>query len=69
MSNKNKSLIELGAQIKKLRKEKTFSQIKLAILLGISKEHLSKIERGATAPSINLLFEILKITGGHITIK
>ncbi|MDD3593898.1 MAG: helix-turn-helix transcriptional regulator [Candidatus Gastranaerophilales bacterium] len=69
MSNKNESLVKLGEQIKKLRKEKTFSQIKLALLLGISKEHLSKIERGATAPSINLLLEILKITGGHFIIQ
>ena len=69
MSNKDEKLINLGKKIACLRKTKGFSQVKFAILLGISREHLSKIERGATSPSIKLLFEIVKQTGQDITIS
>lgn len=66
MSNKDKRLVDIGNQIKILRKKKNFSQLKLAILLGISREHLSKVERGATPPSLNLLFDIIALTDGQI---
>lgn len=69
MSNKDERLINLGNKIAHLRKAKKFSQVKFAILLGISREHLSKIERGAASPSIKLLFEISKQTGCDITIS
>jgi len=66
MSNKDEKLVDLGKKITDLRKAKGFSQVKFAILLGISREHLSKIERGATSPSVKLLFEISKQTGCDI---
>lgn len=69
MSNKDKKLVNLGKQIITLRKTKGFSQVKFAILLGISREHLSKIERGATSPSVKLLFEISKQCGQDIIIS
>lgn len=69
MSNKDEKLVYLGKKITKLRKTKGFSQVKFAILLGISREHLSKIERGATSPSVKLLFEISKQTGCDIIIS
>lgn len=68
MSNKDKRLVDIGNQIKILRKKKNFSQLKLAILLGISREHLSKVERGATPPSLNLLFDIISLTDGNIVL-
>lgn len=68
MSNKDKRLVDIGNQIKILRKQKNFSQLKLAILLGISREHLSKVERGATPPSLNLLFDIISLTDGNIVL-
>lgn len=69
MSNKDKKLVDLGKKITNLRKAKGFSQVKFAILLGISREHLSKIERGATSPSVKLLFEISKQCGNDIVIS
>ena len=66
MDNKDEKLVDLGKKITDLRKAKGFSQVKFAILLGISREHLSKIERGATSPSVKLLFEISKQTGCDI---
>ncbi len=68
MSNKDEKLVSLGKTIMHLRKTKGFSQVRFAILLGISREHLSKIERGSTSPSVKLLFEIAKQTGGDIII-
>ena len=68
MSNKDARLINIGKQIKLLRKKKNLSQLKLSIMLGISREHLSKVERGATPPSITLLFDIITLTDGQILI-
>lgn len=68
MSNKDARLINIGKQIKLLRKKKNLSQLKLSIMLGISREHLSKVERGATPPSITLLFDIIALTDGQILI-
>ncbi len=68
MSNKDTKLVNIGKQIKLLRKKKNFSQLKLAVMLGISREHLSKVERGATPPSLNLLFDIIALTDGQILI-
>jgi len=66
MSNKDIRLVNIGNQIKVLRKKKHYSQLKLSVLLGISREHLSKVERGATPPSLTLLFDIIRITDGQI---
>lgn len=68
MSNKDARLLNIGKQIKLLRQKKNFSQLKLSIMLGISREHLSKVERGATPPSLTLLFDIIDLTGGQILI-
>lgn len=68
MSNKDARLVNIGKQIKLLRQKKNFSQLKLSIMLGISREHLSKVERGATPPSLALLFDIIDLTGGQILI-
>ncbi len=68
MSNKDARLVNIGKQIKLLRQKKNFSQLKLSIMLGISREHLSKVERGATPPSLTLLFDIIDLTGGQILI-
>lgn len=68
MSSKDEHLVNLGNQIRKLRRRMGFSQIKFAIFLEISREHLSKVERGATLPSTALLLDIAKLTGGQIII-
>jgi transcriptional regulator with XRE-family HTH domain len=61
MSIKDEQLVLLGRQIKKMRKSKGFSQIKLAVFLDITREHLSKIERGEAYPSVKILFKIADI--------
>lgn len=61
MSNHAEKLKLLGCQIKKLRKAKGFSQLNLSVKLGITREHLSKIERGVTYPSVKILFDITEI--------
>ena len=61
MSNHAEKLKLLGNQIKKLRKTKGFSQLKLSVKLGITREHLSKIERGVAYPSVKILFDIIDI--------
>lgn len=60
MSNHSEQLKLLGLQIKKLRKSKGFSQLNLSVKLGITREHLSKIERGVTYPSVKILFDIVE---------
>lgn len=61
MSNHSEQLKLLGLQIKKLRKSKGLSQLNLSVKLGITREHLSKIERGVTYPSVKILFDIVEI--------
>lgn len=61
MSNHTEQLKLLGLQIKKLRKSKGLSQLNLSVKLGITREHLSKIERGVTYPSVKILFDIVEI--------
>ena len=59
MSIKDERLILLGQKIKQLRKSKKVSQLNLSIKLDITREHLSKLERGVAYPSVKILFSIL----------
>ena len=52
--------IELGLRIKMLRTEKGLTQEKLAEALGISLEHIGKIERGKRTPSLDLVIAMSK---------
>ncbi|MBQ8459259.1 helix-turn-helix transcriptional regulator [bacterium] len=61
MSTKDERLVLLGQQIKKIRKSKKVSQLNLSIKLGITREHLSKLERGVTYPSVKILFAIVDL--------
>lgn len=61
MSTHAEKLKLLGQQIKKLRKSRGFSQLNLSVKLGITREHLSKIERGVTYPSVKILFDIIDL--------
>ncbi len=61
MSTHEEKLKLLGHQIKKMRKAKRFSQLNLSVKLGVTREHLSKIERGVTYPSVKILFDIIDI--------
>ncbi len=59
--NDSKRLI--GLRIMQRRKELGLSQEKLAEKLGISKNHLSNIERGKYIPTTELIFKICKTMG------
>lgn len=61
MSTLDRRLILLGKNIKKMRKLKNLSQLNLSVKLGITREHLSKLERGIAYPSVKILFEISDI--------
>jgi transcriptional regulator with XRE-family HTH domain len=49
------SLMNVGDNIKKLRKEKGLQQKQIAIELGIDQSNYNKIENGKREPSLDLL--------------
>ena len=51
----------IGQRIKQLRKEHSYTQEKLAEMLNISTEHLSRIENGSYRPSLALIEKICGI--------
>lgn len=57
----NEFLSLLGERIRALRKEKNIKQEKLAELVDKATEHISFIERGARAPSLELLLDLARV--------
>ncbi len=55
--------MELYEQIQQLRKNAGFSQEKLAELMGVSRQAISKWESGAAAPTLDNLMELSKLFG------
>lgn len=51
----------IGQRIKTFRKNRFLTQEKLAELLNVSTEHLSRIETGSYRPSLNLIENISEI--------
>lgn len=51
----------IGQRIKNLRREKNYTQEDFSELLGISTEHLSRIETGSCRPSLQLIEKICNI--------
>lgn len=62
MDNK-KILEELGNNITKIRKAKGISQEKLAILAGVDRSFVGRIERGKANPTFLTLLRISKALG------
>jgi len=58
VANQITKLQILGKNIQKFRKDKKLSQNQLAELLGISREHLAKIETAKRCISLKLLFKL-----------
>ena len=58
MTNEATKLIKLGQNIKKARKAKKLSQNVLAEKIGISREHLAKLETAKRRISLKLLFDV-----------
>lgn len=61
MTNETTKLLKFGKNIRNARKQKGYSQNKLAELLDISREHLAKIETAKRCVSLHLLFRISEI--------
>lgn len=53
----------IGIRIMQKRKEKGLSQENLSEKIGISKNHLSNIERGNNTPTLKLIIDICNILG------
>lgn len=51
----------IGQRIKNSRREKNYTQEDFSELLGISTEHLSRIETGSCRPSLQLIEKICSI--------
>ncbi len=58
MDNKVTKILQLGRKIYQCRREKHFSQNTFAEMLGISREHLAKIETAKRCVSLGLLIDI-----------
>lgn len=54
----NDRLIEVGKQVKRIRRSRDISQFNFAEALGISDTTVSRIENGSTAMNILLLMKI-----------
>ncbi len=63
MTNKTTKLQKLAQNIKSLRESKKLSQMALAVKLGISREHLAKIETAKRGLSLDLLFNLAEVLG------
>lgn len=53
--------IALGRNIRKIRKEKDLSQEKLALMCGLDRSYMGRIERGEVNITIVKLYEISKV--------
>lgn len=53
----------IGIRILQKRKENGFSQEELSEKIGISKNHLSSIERGIYTPTTKLIIELCNVLG------
>lgn len=53
--------IALGQNIRKARKEKGLSQEKLALICGLDRSYLGRIERGEVNITVLKLYEISKV--------
>ncbi len=51
----------LGSKIKEIRRNRSYTQDFLSERIGIDPKHLSRIECGKNAPSLDLLFKICSV--------
>ena len=64
--NEKKNLKKLGSNIIKIRKAKGISQERLAMLAGIDRSFIGRIERGETNPTFLTLLRISNALGCKI---
>ncbi len=58
MTSNDKKMMLLAKNIARYRKLKKLSQTHLALKLGVSREHIAKIETGLRHPSLELILKI-----------
>ena len=61
------SLRKIGGRIRQARKEKGYSQERLAELCGISDTYLGRLERGEKQPSLDTLVRLTECLGVSLT--
>ena len=61
MNNECIDYIELGKQIRKYRKEKNLTLLKLAELVDVSESFIGQIERGKNKPSLETVINIANV--------
>ena len=59
--SRKKALILLGKRIRKLREEQDISQAQLAFEVGISREHITRIENGHLNTTFYTLYKIASV--------
>ncbi|MGH3655011.1 helix-turn-helix transcriptional regulator [Glutamicibacter sp.] len=62
------SVTELGAELKRARRQNGLTQEQLAELAGISERTLRSIERGAGNPSIEAVLSVANVLGLRIRV-
>jgi predicted transcriptional regulator len=64
-----KTIEEVVSLIRRRRKSLKLSQTDLAGLCGLTKEGLSRIERGDVEPKLGTVLKLVKILNGHIEVR
>ena len=57
----------MGQAIRRLREKERLSQERLALMVGISRQHLSNVESGKANPTVELLYRIACGLGTKMT--
>lgn len=56
--------VQMGQAIRRLREKERLSQERLALMVGISRQHLSNVESGKANVSVVVLLKIAEGVGG-----
>lgn len=59
--------VQMGQAIRRLREKERLSQERLALMVGISRQHLSNVESGKANVSVELLYRIACGLGTKMT--
>ena len=59
----NEVLVEGGARLRAVRKERGYTQEQLAELIKLSTRHIAGIEKGEANPSFEVLYTIITVLG------
>lgn len=60
--------MEIGKEIKRVRKEAGYTQLQFAKKLGVTREHYNGVESGRHGITLGLLKKIDKVTGKQLVI-